>query len=141
MTHQVNHLELCSIIAGLRLLEAVRQGKLPLSAELANSIDDVATGGEDTAPLDAEAIDQLAIVLNTKKIEYVEAHVEEGCYHVDLPPHSTWNNSWIHVESFDSWSEALDFCKTRYGADEHGRVELISYQEEDGEEEDDFDRI
>lgn len=48
-------------------------------------------------------------------------------YYVDIPP--SWGKSWVSVEHFEVQEEALAFVQERFGADEQGRISLVSAHE------------
>ena len=52
---------------------------------------------------------------------------------VDIPNPNDPEDAWVNIDFFDTREEALEYCMTTFGADEHGRIDLIS--EISGEEE------
>lgn len=50
----------------------------------------------------------------------------ENRYAVDLPDPWNLDTEWRMIESFNSKSEALEFVQKKFGADEQGRINLIT---------------
>lgn len=55
-------------------------------------------------------------------------------YIVDIPSSDLNESDWIAIKYFDSHKEAIEFARKYFGADEEGRVCLISEIEEQEEE-------
>lgn len=52
----------------------------------------------------------------------------EKMFIVDVPP--AMGEEWETVKYFDTKEEAVKFCQHTYGADEEGRINLITEVEE-----------
>ena len=50
---------------------------------------------------------------------------------VDIPNSDDPENSWVNLGQFDTHEEAVEYCKTAFGADNEGRIGLISELPED----------
>ena len=45
---------------------------------------------------------------------------------VDLPNAEDIDGEWVDVEYFDTYEEAVAFCKEHFGADDNGCICLVS---------------
>lgn len=60
---------------------------------------------------------------------WFEDYTDNFKYAVDVPPgvlEKFGDTPWINVDYFNSYEEALEFVQDKYGADENGKVCLIS---------------
>lgn len=58
-------------------------------------------------------------------------------YYVDIPDVNCWRSSegyWANVGTFDTREEALVFAQNCFGADEEGKIQLITESEIDEKE-------
>lgn len=51
---------------------------------------------------------------------------------VDIPDWTDWD-TWVQVQTFSTKKEAIAFCKENFGADDNGKIALISEIEEDND--------
>ena len=60
---------------------------------------------------------------NTKKKTFVYDE-KTPIYYVDIPQID--REEWINVESFTSRKEAIKFAKEKFGADDEGKVSIVT---------------
>ncbi len=56
-------------------------------------------------------------------------------YYIDIPDVNRKEGGWVNIADFSSKLEALSYVKKMFGADDKGRVSLISEVEEEDSEE------
>ncbi len=69
------------------------------------------------------------IVMKNKKEEMIMNsidldNIDTLKYAVDIP--NIYSDNWDNVSYFETKEEAINFCKEKYGADEKGRINLIT---------------
>lgn len=55
-------------------------------------------------------------------------------YFVDVPNSDDPDKAWVNLGTFDSYEAALEYVKSTFGADDNGRIGLISSMADDDEE-------
>jgi hypothetical protein len=72
-----------------------------------------------------EIIKRMINAVNEADMAYVEEE-ETNTFIVDIPNSNDIDDTWIEVETFSSREEAIKFVKKQFGADDEGRINLIS---------------
>lgn len=62
-----------------------------------------------------------------------EARRDANLVWVDVPNPHNLECSWINVAEFDDWDQALAFTRRTFGADEQGRINLITVGAEEND--------
>lgn len=98
-----------------------------MTDDLIRQIDEFRASCEENEHTDTgEAWD---LLLHIRKILVHRQHADDpddAIYWVDIPDSGDLEGSWKNVGTFDSWAEAARYAADTFGADEKGRVRLIT---------------
>lgn len=65
-------------------------------------------------------------VVDMNKFAITDVEFEDDYIYCDVPKADPFDNEWINVETFVHPQEALQFVKEHYGADDQGRIQILT---------------